>query len=408
MGFSLLSAGAGVVELLCIALVALTPGSVARAAQFGAKSDTWNQGWLRYDPVTIHLGSARVDEYQASLSSICIQNANTQVSSILNSTAKELQRGLSGILSLSVPPPVRVAANCATQAAAGEIRIVSEGNAVTDKASEGFSLKTTGCGKDLGQNESDACVQISSATDRGALTGAFSLLRHLQTNQSVSSLDISQTPAAALRIWDLWDNYDRSVERGYGGLSVFDWTEISKGHISERYTDFARLLASVGINAIAFLNVNACGNDNQMLLSSDTLDNLAVVANIMSEWGIDFIITPCFASPKLVGKLKTADPLDAGVRSWWNNISLTIATRIPTFKGFLIKADSEGEPGPGTYGRNQSQGANMLAEALSPINASVFWRAFEYSGPGDRATLAYKTFIPYVACILVKWGGYVD
>jgi alpha-glucuronidase len=189
-------------------------------------------------------------------------------------------------------------------------------------------------------------------------------------NHSLANLDTTDTPKSELRVWNLWDNMDESIERGYHGSSIFKWSDLPST-VSPRYEDYARLLASVGINRIAFMNVNACQNQNDMLLSSGSLAKLKPVAAIFAKYAVRLFITPCYASPIKIGKLTTADPRDKEVKEWWAKTVTSIHSTIPSFEGFLIKADSEGDPGPQTYGRNQSEGANALAEALAPINGKL-------------------------------------
>ena len=358
----------------------------------------WDDGWLRYAP----LANLQRAQYASNFSAICVTQQQQQqqpLSLVLNNTAAELSRGLKGLLALALPPPVRLAADCAASSAGGEIILTSAGRAADSKASEGYTAKSASCG---GSSSSSACTCISAASDTGVLYGAFALLRRLQTVAATAEPmapasampDVTEAPASALRLWDLWDNLDGSVERGYAGRSIFDWSALP-AIVSPRYSDYARLLASTGVNGAAFVNVNACKDGNSKLLGSDSLAKLAVVARIFAGWGVSCYLTPCFASPMDVGGLKTADPLDASVQAWWRATAATLRAIIPSFRGWLIKADSEGEPGPSTYHRNQSQGANMLATALAPVNGTLLWRAFEYGGGGDRATRAYDTFAPY-------------
>ena len=146
------------------------------------------------------------------------------------------------------------------------------------------------------------------------------------------------------RVWDCWDNLDGSVERGYAGKSVFDWSSLPT--LSPRYRDYARLLASVGMNAIVWDNVNACEAGNQDILQHAYLLKLAPLAELFASYGIVTLITPCFTSPETVGSLRTSDPLNPGVIAWWKAKVAEIERLIPSFRGFLSKADSEGQPGP--------------------------------------------------------------
>ena len=190
-------------------------------------------------------------------------------------------------------------------------------------------------------------------------------------------------PSNPLRIWDLWDNIDGSVERGYAGRSIFDWAALPA--LSPRYRDYARLLASVGINMIVWDNVNACGALNQHILEPEYLAKLAPLAELFASFGIASMITPCFTSPETVGKLKTSDPLDPAVIAWWKSKVAEVMTAVPSFRGFLSKADSEGQPGPIAYNRTEVDGANMFGAVLDPLPGLVpaapgvaIWRSFSH------------------------------
>ena len=188
-----------------------------------------------------------------------------------------------------------------------------------------------------------------------------------------------------------WDNLDRTVERGYAGFSLWDWHKLPD-YLDPRYTDYARANASLGINGTVLTNVNA----NATSLLPEYLAKAAALAAVFRPYGIRVYLTARFSAPVEIGGLKTADPLDPVVAGWWKRKADEIYALIPDFGGFLVKANSEGQPGPQDYGRTHADGANMLADALAPHGGVVLWRAFVYSNdvPEDRAKQAYGEFQP--------------
>ncbi|MFT4249073.1 MAG: alpha-glucuronidase family glycosyl hydrolase [Pseudomonas sp.] len=237
-----------------------------------------------------------------------------------------------------------------------------------------------------------AATVVAANTDIGALYGAFHLLRLLQTGQPLAGLDLREAPRIGLRVLDHWDNLDRYVERGYAGQSIWDWHTLPDWR-DPRYTDYARANASIGINGTVLNNVNASAQS----LTPVYLDKAAALAGVLRPYGIKVYLSARFSAPIEIGGLRTADPLDPSVRRWWQAKADEIYRRIPDFGGFLVKANSEGQPGPQDYGRSHADGANMLAEALTPHGGVVMWRAFVYSHevPDDRAKQAYSEFVPY-------------
>ena len=194
-----------------------------------------------------------------------------------------------------------------------------------------------------------------------------------QTHQSIQQLNIISVPKIQNRILDHWDNLNRTVERGYAGISIWNWHELP-GYIDQRYIDYARANASIGINGSVLMNVNA----NALVLTKEYLIKVKGLADVFRTYGIKVYLTAKFSAPIEIGKLKTADPLDADVQKWWKEKVEEIYKYIPDFGGFLVKANSEGQPGPQTYGRSHVDGANMLADALAPHHGIVMWRAFVY------------------------------
>ena len=233
---------------------------------------------------------------------------------------------------------------------------------------------------------------VAANTDVGALYGAFAFLRLLQTGQSIADLDLRDVPKIRHRVLNHWDNLDRYVERGYAGQSIWDWHRLP-GWLDPRYTDYARANASIGINGTVLNNVNA----NADVLTPMVLEKVAALADVFRPWGIRVYLSARFSAPIEIGGLDTADPLDRAVQRWWRAKADEIYAAIPDFGGFLVKANSEGQPGPQDYGRSHADGANLLADALAPHGGIVMWRAFVYSHeePDDRHKQAYTEFVPH-------------
>lgn len=241
-------------------------------------------------------------------------------------------------------------------------------------AKEGYAIKNQG-GKTI----------ITAASDAGLLYGAYHLLRLQATGQPTTSLDINEKPFYDLRILNHWDNPNGTVERGFAGRSIF------LNPNPERMKTYARANASVGINGTVLNNVNA----SPQALSSESLQKAKTIADQLRPFGIRVYLSINFASPIKLGGLKTADPLNTEVIGWWKDKVNEIYKMIPDFGGFLVKANSEGEPGPQDFGRTHADGANMLANALKPHNGVVMWRAFVYKPQSsDRANQAYDEFMP--------------
>lgn len=241
-----------------------------------------------------------------------------------------------------------------------------------------------------GYRISETMVQATS--DVGILYGVYELLRRQQTGQAVKE-EISN-PSYSERVLDHWDNPDGSIERGYAGNSIF-WRKDNSFTVTDAdknlWQEYARANASVGINGAVLNNVNA----SPLILTPDYLARTKAIAEVLRPYGIKVYLSVKFSSPALVGKLPTSDPLDIAVIAWWKEKVKEIYTLIPDFGGFLVKASSEGQPGPQDFGRTHADGANMLADALKPYKGIVMWRAFVYSpNDKDRAKQAYNEFMP--------------
>ena len=243
-----------------------------------------------------------------------------------------------------------------------------------DLPREGYTIKSQG-GKTV----------IAASSDNGLLYGAYHLLRLQQTGQSCDNLHINEKPFYDLRILNHWDNPNGTCERGFAGKSIFLNPD------PERMRMYARANASVGINGTVLNNVNA----KPEALTTESLEKAKAIADQLRPYGIRVYLSINFASPMKVGGLKTADPLDAEVIRWWKDKVNEIYKMIPDFGGFLVKANSEGEPGPQDFGRTHADGANMLASVLKPHKGIVMWRAFVYAPQSpDRANQAYLEFMP--------------
>lgn len=234
------------------------------------------------------------------------------------------------------------------------------------------------------------CIIITANSEAGLLYGAFHFLRLLQTGHPINNLSIVSFPKLKLRLLNHWDNLNRTVERGYAGFSIWNWHTLPD-YIDKRYIDYARANASVGINGTVLTNVNA----NATILTRAYLEKVKALADVFRVYGIKVYLTARFSAPIEIGNLKTADPLNDSVRQWWKEKAKEIYSMIPDFGGFLVKANSEGQPGPQDYKRNHADGANMLADAVAPFGGIIMWRAFVYNPESnDRFKQAYEEFQP--------------
>ena len=334
--------------------------------------------WLRYRPVA----AGQADAYRGHASQLVVGDATpTQAA-----TRSELLRGLGGMLGHA--PPLS-----ATVSQDGAILV---GTPSSSPAIANLRLDTHGLGRE-GYLIRSVVVDGHPATaivgndDIGVLYGAFHFLRLLQTGRPLDHLDLREWPRVKLRVLDHWDNLNGSVERGYAGASIWDWWKLPDWR-KPRYTDYARANASIGINGAVLNNVNA----DPLILTHEYLEKVAALADVFRPYGIRVYLSVRFSAPIEIGGLKTADPLDPAVRRWWREKADEIYRLIPDFGGFLVKANSEGQPGPQDYGRTHADGANALAAALAPHHGVVMWRAFVYANkPGkDRIKQAYDEFKP--------------
>jgi len=253
---------------------------------------------------------------------------------------------------------------------------------------EGFSLSVT-----------NSQILICAADDCGLLYGVFRFLFLLAQGKLRNGFELKEEPVSPLRIINHWDNFDGTVERGYAGGSLF-YKSGCFDFDSNRIEDYARLLASIGINRLSINNVNVKGNA-KLLITDKYLKDAAKLAAIFRRFGIKLFISINFGAPWSLGKLLTADPLSDKVAAWWKERAAVVYKYIPDLAGFLVKADSEGEPGPFQYNRTHADGANMLANAVKPFGGEIIWRCFVYNCQQDwrdhsfdRARAAYDHFKP--------------
>ncbi|MBB3111075.1 alpha-glucuronidase [Paenibacillus phyllosphaerae] len=258
---------------------------------------------------------------------------------------------------------------------------------------EGYRLSATSIGQETGR------LTVTGGSPAGLLYGTFHVIRLLLAGEDVSMLQLVERPANPLRLMNQWDNADGSIERGYAGNSIF--YEQGRIHADlSRVRDYARLLASVGVNGISINNVNVHAVETTFI-QRHMMPEMARIAAIFRAYAIKLYLSVNFASPVELGELRTADPLENDVRNWWAARAEELYAMLPDFGGFLVKADSEHRPGPFTYGRDHADGANMLADALAPHGGIVVWRCFVYNctqdwrdRSTDRAKAAYDHFTP--------------
>ncbi|MBM1105801.1 alpha-glucuronidase [Aurantibacter crassamenti] len=343
------------------------------------------------DGYDLWLGNSAIEvsefekEYKTFTTSVYFQSD----SEMLTVAEQEMKNGLEKMLGQSLDFTKELNSNSTLIVAkknALKTEILNSISSDFDKlGEEGFIIKTI---KVKGRK----VLLVSANSDNGILYGVFRLLHLMRTQVSLSEINLIDAPKVDIRMLNHWDNLDRTVERGYAGFSLWNWQKLPE-YIDQRYIDYARANASIGINAVSLTNVNA----NALILTPMYIEKVKALANVFRNYGIKVYLTARFSAPIEIGGLETADPLNASVQTWWNTKVSEIYKEIPDFGGFLVKANSEGQPGPQNYGRNHVDGANMLATALSPYKGNVIWRAFVYSehDDTDRAKQAYAEFVPY-------------
>nr|1GQI_A Chain A, ALPHA-GLUCURONIDASE [Cellvibrio japonicus]1GQI_B Chain B, ALPHA-GLUCURONIDASE [Cellvibrio japonicus]1GQJ_A Chain A, ALPHA-D-GLUCURONIDASE [Cellvibrio japonicus]1GQJ_B Chain B, ALPHA-D-GLUCURONIDASE [Cellvibrio japonicus]1GQK_A Chain A, Alpha-d-glucuronidase [Cellvibrio japonicus]1GQK_B Chain B, Alpha-d-glucuronidase [Cellvibrio japonicus]1GQL_A Chain A, Alpha-d-glucuronidase [Cellvibrio japonicus]1GQL_B Chain B, Alpha-d-glucuronidase [Cellvibrio japonicus] len=336
--------------------------------------------WLRYQPIA---DQTLLKTYQKQIRHLHVAGDSPTI----NAAAAELQRGLSGLLNKPIVARDEKLKDYSLVIGTPDnsplIASLNLGERLQALGAEGYLLEQTRINK-------RHVVIVAANSDVGVLYGSFHLLRLIQTQHALEKLSLSSAPRLQHRVVNHWDNLNRVVERGYAGLSLWDWGSLPN-YLAPRYTDYARINASLGINGTVINNVNA----DPRVLSDQFLQKIAALADAFRPYGIKMYLSINFNSPRAFGDVDTADPLDPRVQQWWKTRAQKIYSYIPDFGGFLVKADSEGQPGPQGYGRDHAEGANMLAAALKPFGGVVFWRAFVYHPDiEDRFRGAYDEFMP--------------
>lgn len=340
----------------------------------------WTQLWLAYN--------TRQDAGNSGLFQRTALCGFDREHPILRNALTELERGLDKMLGITpvivqnTPPYDGASADNAAPFGAGfTVRRVSEGI-----KSEGYRL-----------TEEDGALTLEAADEKGVLYGIFHILRQIALEQPLARTHVLCEPDNPLRMLNHWDNMDGSIERGYSGNSFF--FENGEVLVDERTNDYARLAASVGINGVVLNNVNV-KDQATWLITDRYFDKVAQIARIFEGYGIKLFLSLNYAAPLELGNLDTADPFSEDVLAWWREKFSEVFNRIPNLGGFLVKADSEGRPGPFTYGRTQADGANMLADLIKPHGGIIIWRCFVYNctqdwrdTKTDRARAGYDNFI---------------
>lgn len=333
----------------------------------------YSQCWLNYYPVKDYPDSGLLTE-------ISVYSRDNKTGMITQNAVKELTTALQKLLNIKTNVKTIGGKEEWTK---GILLCIEE---ATELKEEGFHLLEKG-------NR----ISVSGKTERGMLYGTFALIRRIATGETLRGLDITENPENPLRMQNHWDNLAGDIERGYSGKSFF--FKKDEVLISKRTEDYARLVASVGMNGVVINNVNVRGAAASGLITDRYLGRLKEMADIFAGYGIKLYLSANFAAPIEIGGLPTADPLDQSVAEWWEECVKNIYHKIPEFGGFLIKADSEGRPGPFTYQRTHADGANVLAKALKPFGGLLIWRCFVYNClqdwrdyKTDRARAAYDNF----------------
>lgn len=331
--------------------------------------------WLRYKPLT---------EVQKEKSNTFSSIVKDEKSATLDIASRELSSAWKEIAGKDISSATLQDGSIVLGTTNSKnVRSLLTGKELKDLTDDGFIIRSVKKGN---RNY----TVITSTEERGILYGVFHFLRLIQTDSLSDNLNIVENPKYKVRILNHWDNLDRTVERGYAGYSLWKWDELPNT-LSPRYDAYARANASIGINATVLNNVNATPE----ILTGAYLAKVKALADVFRPYGLKVYLAVNFSSPKELGGLSDSDPLNPAVNKWWNNKVKDIYKLIPDFGGFLVKANSEGLPGPQDYGRTHADGANMLADALKPYGGIVMWRAFVYNPSNeDRAKQAYSEFTP--------------
>lgn len=334
--------------------------------------------WLRYKALPDE--SARL--YKQQIKSLLVAGNDE----IQQAAAKELRQAFRSLTARDLPLARRVADGTLVIGTINEPVIADlKMEGLNDLGDEAYVLRA------ISVRGGKATV-VAARTPAGVLYGSFDLLRRIQSGEDIDSLDVREQPAFSLRLLNHWDNLNGTVERGYAGHSIFWNRTESFEELKEHYLTYARANASVGINGTVLNNVNA----GPEVLSAEYLQKVKQFADLFRPFNLKVYLSVNFASPAVLGGLENSDPFNEAVQQWWKDKADEIYALIPDFGGFLVKANSEGQPGPMDYGRSHQDGANMLARALKPHKGIVMWRAFVYeAGDADRAKQAYTEFVPF-------------
>lgn len=346
------------------------------------QAETGYDAWLRYAPIE----DPNVRQMYQQLPGTVVA---LDSSPVLKAAQEEIGRGIRGMLGRTVRREGQVAAeSCILLGTLDSVRRAAPDLLLPrDLPEDAYLLKTAGL-------RGQAVILITALNERGVLYGAFALLRKIALHEELDHLDERQAPYAPIRWTNEWDNLDGTIERGYAGRSIF----FEGGNVVpdlQRASDYARLLASIGINGCTPNSVNA----DPRVITSDFLPQLARIADVFRPWGVQLSIAIDFSSPKTIGHLDTFDPLDPRVAAWWKEKTDEVYRAVPDLGGFLLKADSEGRVGPSTYGRTHADAANVIARALKPHGGVLIYRGFVYNHhmdwrnlKNDRARAAYDNF----------------
>lgn len=346
------------------------------------RSENGRAAWLRYAPIedpSVRETYRRLPAATVALdSSIVVQTAQ-----------QELIRGVDGMLGRTLRIDAKLPdEDCILLGTLGEVkRLAPQMLLPTQLGADAYLIRTTAA-------HGHKVLLVAGGNDRGVLYGTFALLRKIALQQDLDHLDEESAPYAPIRWTNEWDNLNGTIERGYAGRSIFFDNDKVVPDLT-RAGEYARLLASIGIDGCTVNNVNA----NPLVLSSDFLPQIARIADVFRPWGVRLSISVDFSSPQSVGHLDTFDPLDPKVTAWWKDKADEIYRLIPDLGGILLKADSEGRVGPSTYGRTHADAANVIARALKPHGGVLIYRGFVYNHhmdwrdlKNDRARAAYDNF----------------
>ncbi len=367
-------------SLICVSCLLLSFSTAS--AQQHALPESGNDGWLRYAAIE----DQTIREQFDTLPAVVVL---AEPSDVLKAARDELLRGVRGMLgrTLRTAPGLPNESALVLGTANAVYRHLPSIGPAPELGPDGFWIKSV-------PDEGRMHLIVAGPNDRGVLYGVFALLRKMALHESLDRLDIKESPYASIRFLNHWDNLNGTIERGYAGRSIF-WDD---GHVVEdlsRVRDYARFMASLGINGCSINNVNA----DPRVVSAAYLPEVARVADVFRPWGVRLLLSLDFASPRKIGGVETFDPLDPQAIAFWNKTVGDVYRAVPDLAGFVLKADSEGRLGPSEYGRTHADAANAIARALKPHGGLLFYRGFVYNHRMDwrdlsldRAKAAYDNF----------------